>query len=94
MTLRDDLDMTRRPEDIERILRGRADNFRFSPDLEVAADLMEKGERLSPERTMALGYYEDAKRAADASGRDVSDPVPEQTGNRLANAYNNLRESN
>ncbi|MCT9108310.1 hypothetical protein N4G69_22195 [Streptomyces mirabilis] len=90
MTLRDNLDTDHTAESIERVLRARAANFRYIPELESAAELAAKGEELSPSLRMSLGYYSDAKRAADASGMDVSDPAPVRSGNRLANAYNNL----
>ncbi|MET7976716.1 hypothetical protein ABZW44_27460 [Streptomyces mirabilis] len=90
MTLRDNLDTDHNPESIERVLRDRAATFHYSSDMEAAAGMAAKGEELSPSLRMALGYYSDARKAADASGRDVSDPNPAQTGNRLADAYANL----
>jgi hypothetical protein len=75
-------------ENIVRVLRDRANNFRYDPELEKAGEL--SGEEMSPSLRMARGYYADAKRAAAAAGRDVSDPAPAQTDDRLANAYKNL----
>ncbi|MGV9322462.1 hypothetical protein [Streptomyces sp. NPDC003660] len=90
MNTRDNLDVASNPENIESVLRDRADAFRYNEHMEKAAEMEAKGESLSSSLRMSLGYYKDAKKAATAAGRDVSDPAPAQSGDRLANAYKNL----
>ncbi|MGV9941229.1 hypothetical protein [Streptomyces sp. NPDC003401] len=88
MTTRDNLDTDLSPKAIEGVLRARADSFRYDAEMEKAGEL--DSEQLSPALRMARAYYEDAKRAAIAAGKDVSDPVPAQSGDRLAAAYRSL----
>ena len=51
--------------------------FRRDPELEAVARLRdeqpEKFEQVSPKVRMQLGYYENAKREAEAAGADTSE---------------------
>ncbi|MFI9252475.1 hypothetical protein [Streptomyces sp. NPDC053069] len=89
MNTRDNIDPGSNPDGIERVLRARAEAFRYSSEMEKAAEQATKGEQLAPSLRMALGYYSDAKKAAGAAGRDVSAPV---AADNLSAAYNSLNK--
>ncbi|MEV4338770.1 hypothetical protein [Streptomyces sp. NPDC049590] len=75
---------------LERVLRSRAESWQHSAEMEKAAELVANGEQLSPSARMALGYYKDAKKAAAATGRDVSAPANSHGGDKLTAAYRTL----
>ncbi|GGW18659.1 MULTISPECIES: hypothetical protein [Streptomyces] len=89
MNTRDNIDPSSNPDGIERVLRARADAFRYDPEMENAAELAAKGEQLTPSLRMALGYYSDAKKAAGAAGREISAPA---TADNLSAAYSSLNK--
>lgn len=90
MTNRDHIDSGMTDAAIASILRARAESWNYSTAMENAAVLASSGGSLSPESRMALGYYQDGKKAAAASGRDVSGPADSTGGDRIAAAYKNL----
>jgi hypothetical protein len=77
------------PEALSRVLRGRAEAWRYDPEMERAAEQASRGESLSAGTLMALGYYRDGKKAAAAMGRDVSAPA---TDDSLSGAYSSLND--
>jgi hypothetical protein len=93
MTIRDHIDSGMTDESIAGILRARAESWNYSPEMEKAAELAANGGHLSPEARMALGFYETAKRAAAASGRDVSGPADSTGADRIAAAYRSLSDA-
>ncbi|MER8005025.1 hypothetical protein [Streptomyces sp. NPDC094149] len=91
MTTRDHIDSGMTDATITSILRARAESWSYSAEMENAAKLAASGGHLSPESRLALGFYETAKRAAVAAGRDVSGPAASTGGDRIAAAYENLK---
>lgn len=87
MTTRDNINPDVNARGIERILRDRADAWRYSAELEKAAQLAADGGEMTPSARMALSYYQDGKMAAAAAGRDVSRPVADDN---LSAAYGSL----
>ena len=91
MTTRDHIDSGMSDESLASILRARADAWSYSEEQENAAKLAASGEHLTPGARMSLGFYTDGKRAAAATGRDVSGPANSTSGDRIAAAYENLK---
>ncbi|WP_158716753.1 MULTISPECIES: hypothetical protein [unclassified Streptomyces] len=77
------------PESLNRVLRARAEAWRYDPEMERAAEVFARGENLPSAVRMSLGYYRDGKKAAAAMGRDVSAPA---TADNLSAAYSSLNK--
>lgn len=78
-----------RPERIERALRNRAAAFNYDADLERLIALEAKGEapHIDPTTRMSIGSYKLMRKAAEAAGADVSNPVETETDRSYADAY-------
>jgi hypothetical protein len=73
---------------LEQILRSRSDIWNFDNQAETAISYAAQGGRVSPEMRMAMGYYQTGKKAAEAAGRDVTDPnAPKDGTNKLSAAF-------
>ncbi|MFI9152842.1 hypothetical protein [Streptomyces sp. NPDC053367] len=93
MTIRDHIDSGMSDETIASVLRSRAESWNYSAEMENAAKLAANGGHLSPETRLALGFYTEGRKAAAASGRDVTGPANSTGEDRIAAAYRSLSDA-